>query len=231
MLHPVLETLFLLKIARNYVTESIIKSKVEEKQELVNYIQNEASDYEVMHLVTLGEMPEEKFDAAAEEEVWNIFKECIVMNTNYLSEYVTREDIMTMVYEMGPVSELGYSSASPILEFAKANGSLTSASIAKKQLMTEDEAGNGPQGPWTKTWTTAARNLRKGKNAAVAGVKANSGMVGAAGGVLAAGAAYGIAKAIGALYKKYKAAKTEKAKAAIQSDIAKLKAKKAQATA
>jgi len=125
MLHPVLETLFFLKVARNNICESIKNSNVKEKQELTDYIQNEASDYEVMHLITLGEMPENKFDAVAEQEVWDIFKESIIMNTDQLREDVSQEDIMTVIYEMGPVSEMGYSSAAPILEFSRATGMLT----------------------------------------------------------------------------------------------------------
>ena len=131
MLHPVLESLFLLKVARGYVSESIMSSDIEEKQELVNYIQNEASDYEVMHLVTMGEMPEDKFDSYTEAEVWNFFKKGVVMEFNNLIEDVLAEDLMTIIFETGPVSDLGYSSAAPILEFHKAQGLLSNVYLTE----------------------------------------------------------------------------------------------------
>ena len=139
MLHPVLESLFLLKVARGYVSESIIGSDIEEKQELVNYIQNEASDYEVMHLVTLGEMPEVKFDEISEQAVWTVFKDMILMNTDALREDILEGEIKTIVYEMGPVSDFGYSSAAPILEFHKANGALSALSEFRN---TSEKSGN-----------------------------------------------------------------------------------------
>lgn len=124
MLHPALETVLFLKIARNNICESIKRSDIEEKEELVSYIQNEASDYEVMHVTVLGEMPEEKFDPVLEEEVWDLFRKEIVAEFNNLviEEGYDPEDINRMIFEMGPVSELGLSSAKPIMEFQRNNG-------------------------------------------------------------------------------------------------------------
>ena len=124
MLHPVLESLFFLKTARNYVCESINNSDVDNAEELKNYIQNEASDFEIMHLVTLGEMPEEKYYAEAEDIIWDIFKRGVVSEFNNLKEIMNVNDINNIIFEMGPVSGLGYSSAAPILEFDRAQGRL-----------------------------------------------------------------------------------------------------------
>jgi len=147
MLHPILETLFFLKVARESVCGSIRSSRVENKTALINYIQNEASDYEVMHLVTLGEMPKEKFNYAAEQKVWELFKQTIIMNTESLKKEIRTSDIMNIVYEMGPVSQLGYSSAAPILEFDRANGRLNLSYLK--------------EGRDSKPWETPEKELRR----------------------------------------------------------------------
>lgn len=140
MLHPILETLFFLKVARESVCESIKGSEVKNKADLVNYIQNEASDYEIMHLLTVGEMPEEKFNVQRENEVWAIFKEAVILNAASLSEDMRKEDIMNIVYEMGPVSEFGYSSAAPILEFDRANGRLDLGYLTEENRQSTQQA-------------------------------------------------------------------------------------------
>jgi len=245
MLHPVLESLFLLKVARGYVAESIMNSDIDEKQELINYIQNEASDYEVMHLVTLGEMPEEKYDNVAEQAVWNIFKENVILNAETLKEDMFTEDIMTIIYEMNPVSELGYSSAAPILEFAKANGSLSNLS--------EDESGLGfgASGAYNSKWDAAKGNAKgkfiKSKQKAIAIAKQAKKQATKAGknlksdtgvGTLAAGAVgvagiYGLYKLIKYWKAKRAAAKSPEAQkvaaAKLKAAESKLKAKKAKA--
>lgn len=238
MLHPVLESLFLLKVARGYVSESIMSSELEEKQDLVNYIQNEASDYEVMHLVILGEMPEEKYNTVAEAEVWSLFKENVILNAETLKEDMLEEDIMTIVYEMGPVSDLGYSSAAPILEFTKANGSLSANYLTS---LTEEDASPLP----SLTAMEKARRLKdiaraKAGKAAIAagkhvdkhGKKYSAGAGAAAGGLAVAGV-FGAIKLVKYLKAKYKAAKTPEAQKAAAAKLkaaeAKLKAKKAKA--
>jgi hypothetical protein len=248
MLHPVLESLFLLKVARGYVVESIVNSDVEDQQELVNYIQNEASDFEVMHLVTLGEMPEEKFDDIAEGQVWDMFKEAVILNASELNEDMYMDDIMTIVYEMGPVSEMGYSSATPILEFAKANGTLDNEFLFN---LTEDEAGHGfgkdgkgkgnaASRAWRNTWTTGARGARaagrgiqKSADAVGSALKSDKGVGYAAAGAAGVAGIYGLYKLIKHWKAKKAAAKTPEAKKAAEAKIAsankKIKEKKARA--
>jgi len=247
MLHPVLESLFLLKVARGYVSESIMSSDIEEKQELVNYIHNEASDYEVMHLVVLGEMPEEKYDSIAEAGVWQLFKEFVIMNTETLKENMFEEDIMTIVYEMGPVSDFGYSSSAPILEFAKANGTLDNDYLLELQSRTKPtrsqkkEAGinslqqklrNAKQNDntYNKDYGTdpdaGMTMLDKGKrwanNNPVKVAQAKNLGKGAAAGAAGVAGLFGLYK----LYKYYKSKKDTKNMEKVQ---AKIKAKKAKA--
>ena len=124
MLHPVIESLLFLKLARQSVCKSIDESSVEEKTELKDYIQNEASDYEVIHLITLGEMPEDKFDDISEQVVWECFRKDIVRAHDYftIEEGYNEEDVNRIIFEMGPISEFGLSSAQPIMELHQHNG-------------------------------------------------------------------------------------------------------------
>ena len=124
MLHPVIESLLFLKLARNSICESIDTSKVGKKNELKEYIQNEASDYEIIHLITLGEMPEEKFNDVLESYVWDLYKKDIVRSYDYLTitEGFNEEDVDNIIFEMGPISGYGLSSAKPIMELHQHNG-------------------------------------------------------------------------------------------------------------
>ncbi len=253
MLHPVLESLFFLKVARGYISESIKNSEVEEKPELIKYIQNEASDYEVMHLVLLGEMPEEKFNSVVEHEVWQLFREAIIMNTDILKEDVSEQDIMTMIYEMGPVSELGYSSAAPILEFARSNGTLSIDYLNEYGRNAEEKSGNkGAMAKPKKKSYTGFRNkgetsgdvthyasdfkfsgeTNKNSGKGLSNIKKGAGYAGAA--ALGAAGIYGLYKAFKALKAKRAAAKGDSsalAKLKKQEEVIKAKIAKAKAKA
>jgi len=138
MLHPVIESLLFLKLARQSICESIDNSSIEEKVELKDYIQNEASDYEVIHLVTLGEMPENKFDDISEQIVWECFRKDMVKAYDYFSieEGYDEEDIDRIIFEIGPISEYGLSSAQPIMELHQHTG-FFEESIFKKDTISD----------------------------------------------------------------------------------------------
>ena len=85
MLHPVIESLLFLRLARNSICESIDQTDLQQKEELKSYIQNEATDYEVMHFITLGELPEDKFNKVNEQHVWDLFQRDMVKAYDYLT--------------------------------------------------------------------------------------------------------------------------------------------------
>lgn len=226
MLHPVIESLLFLKLARNSVCESIDNSSVEEKVELKDYIQNEASDYEVIHLVTLGEMPENKFDNEAEKIVWECFRKDMVKAYDYLTieEGYNEEDVDRIIFEMGPVTELGLSSALPIMELHQHNGffkevikeSISDNMAAKKKSMMKKWKFNSAKRR-VKGFVGAASTGDKIKTGAEdIAMKAGDKMknmtqgqkTGAGAAALGAGAAYLAYKA----YKKRKAEKEKKKK-------------------
>ncbi len=239
MLHPTLESLFFLKLARTDVVESVEISDIEEKTELINYIQNEASDYEIMHLLTLGEMPENKFDNDNEQMVWEIFKRVLVQEFHTFDEEI-QESINDIIFEMGPVSGMGYSSAAPILELAKENGTLSNEYLNEKfgvswtrnnptQKKIQKLKGQRDQTynePLIRTAgqaadfkevrdTQAKRKKAKGKAAAVSGTDLAKGAVAVAG-------VYGLYKAYKMWKAKKAAAKTPAAKQVAATKLAKI---------
>jgi hypothetical protein len=184
MLHPIIESLLFLKLARNSICESIDNSSIEEKAELKDYIQNEASDYEVIHLVTLGEMPENKFDDISEQFVWECFKKDMVKAFDFfVEEGYDEADIDRMIFEMGPVSSYGLSSAAPIMELHQHNGFFKEAlkegrtwrKLTGQQTIGDkaDEVGAKVAGKWLKN--SAKRRVKAKIGMATAGEKIATG--------------------------------------------------------
>lgn len=123
MLHSINDSLTFLAISRMAICEAIDQSDVAEKESLKNYITNEASDYEVMHLMVLDEMPENKFDIEDEAVVWEIFRRTLVRNLDIFTEDEAPV-VDELLFELGPVYELGLSSAKPIMEHQAKTGAL-----------------------------------------------------------------------------------------------------------
>ena len=87
--------LFLLS-ARAALT-NVVESRAPENQfELVDFINNEASDYEIMHLMLRGTLPKEKESVVGEMMLFSEFKEQMLMNSNTVIEMVG-EDIFSNV--------------------------------------------------------------------------------------------------------------------------------------
>lgn len=90
------DSIMFLLSARAALT-GIIESKAPENQfELVDYINNEASDYEVMHLMLRGNLPKEKENIVGEMMLFSEFKEQILMNSSVVIEMVG-EDIFSNI--------------------------------------------------------------------------------------------------------------------------------------
>jgi len=125
---------------------------------------------------------------------------------------------------MGPVSELGYSSAAPILEFAKANGQLAELSEGYN-----DEERSGDPSVLTKTKAGLSKYYGKAKRKTKSGIQKTGEIIKSDSGVgTAAAGAAGVAGLFG-LYKLYKYYKSKKDTKNMEKVQAKIKAKKAKA--
>jgi gas vesicle protein len=94
------DSLLFLKIGRNTICE------VYRNKELNYFIQNEASDYQVMNVIVHGIIPIEKYNLPKEKQLWEQFQDLIYENNNNLYK---------LIVEMGPISQYNLSSSKPFL--------------------------------------------------------------------------------------------------------------------
>jgi len=95
------------------------------KMALVDYVMNEATDYQIMSIVVEDEYVDEKYNMFGEVELFDRYKEMVVENIDQFSSIMESEDLKSLLYEIGPVSQEGLSTASPILEFLYESGVLS----------------------------------------------------------------------------------------------------------
>lgn len=202
MSHPVNESLIFLSIARNTLSDAISLSDKVNESKLVNFITNEASDYQIMSLLVDGTCPDEKFNSVEESKIWDKFSKSVMYEFKDLSKSIDPKSLETVVFEMGPVSSFGYSSAAPIMEFQMDQGFLTNKSLSEINMASlKAAAASGKK--WAINKLARVGGATKG---AVAGAKGGYGVAGAKGAVagakmgaaqgsLAAGAAGGATKA------------------------------------
>ncbi|GIU69034.1 MAG: hypothetical protein KatS3mg002_0270 [Candidatus Woesearchaeota archaeon] len=108
------ETVAFMSIARETVA-NLLEYKGADK-ELVNYIINEASDYQVMCLLLDKPMPKEKYNALKEAEVFAEFKLTVAEYAEALSEAFGFGMTYSLLENIVPPTALGISTAKPILE-------------------------------------------------------------------------------------------------------------------
>jgi hypothetical protein len=178
------DSLLFLKICRDTICET------SSNKELNYFIQNEASDYQIINIIVNNEIPEKKYDIVDEHKIWEHFQDLIYENHNHLYK---------LVVEMGPVFEYGLSSSKVILNFLKETGDQQAYAATLYDSMKS-------------AMSAAKSNLKKGSKAAAELVSdtankasTNKIVVGATAGAAAAMIAFAAAK----LYQQYlsKAAK------------------------
>jgi hypothetical protein len=141
MKHP-LNSLLFLTMARKSICE-IFDEESDDNNEVKKFITNEASDYQIISILTTGDIPLEESTFDDEIIMWENFKRWVVTRSTTLTEifdYISPEIMESVIeditFEMGPVSDLFLSSAAPILEFHTESGYLQEvlAESAKKDL-------------------------------------------------------------------------------------------------
>lgn len=139
MKHP-LNSLLFLTMARKSICE-IFDEETDDTNEVKKFITNEASDYQIISILTTGDMPLEESTFEDEIIMWENFKRWVVTRSKTLTEvfdYISPDIMETViediVFEMGPVSDLFLSSAAPILEFHTESGYLQEVLAEGKKL-------------------------------------------------------------------------------------------------
>ena len=107
--------LFLLS-SRAALANIVEASGTENAPQLVSFINNEASDYEIMNLLLNGSLPDEKYNDVAEMLLFSNLKESVMMNKDFVTEMVGEDIFENILYEVDSLY-MQYSTARPILEF------------------------------------------------------------------------------------------------------------------
>jgi|WetSurSiteA1Bulk_404760.scaffolds.fasta_scaffold01494_3 hypothetical protein len=115
----VTDSILFLSCSRRALKEQVLKSQLDEIKKVAfsEFIMNEATDYEIMSLLVNNKLPEEKYNQEAEIQLFAEFKHMVIENYSKLSETIDRDGLVSVIYEVGPVSIHGYSTAAPVLEF------------------------------------------------------------------------------------------------------------------
>jgi len=109
------ESILFLLSARESLCNTVEASSIEHKDELKNFLMNEASDYEIIYTLMHEEMPNEKYNFVDEIILFSKLKEQVLINFNSLNKYMG-ESVQTFIDEVDTVYP-DFSSATPILEF------------------------------------------------------------------------------------------------------------------
>jgi len=234
--------LFLLS-SRAALANIVEVSGTENASQLVSFIYNEASDYEIMHLLLNGSLPNEKYNDVAEMLLFSEFKESVMMNKDFVTEMVGEDIFENILYEVDSLY-MQYSTAKPIIEF-EANqdqeiglawfiheaGETAAAEIAKRKAAAAAARhaaarGGMKQAAFKKSSAALDTAARQKASAAASGMKGGAG----APSYLARGkgiAAKKVAAGKAAVSSKYAAGKAAGAKglAALKSKAAGMTAK------
>lgn len=151
----VTDSILFLSCARQALKEQVLKSKLEETKKIAfsEFLVNEATDYEIMSLLVDNKLPEQKYNEEAEIQLFAEFKHMVIENYSDLSKTIDKGGLVSVIYEVGPISIHGYSTAAPILEFimqeqGRSGGSTPSAlawharSLSKKLGQVPRKIGN-----------------------------------------------------------------------------------------
>jgi len=108
--------LFLLA-ARETLSSIIEGEESVNKNDLIKFIQVEASDYQVMNLLLKGTLPEDKYNAVDEALLFSEFKESMLINKNFVTEIIG-DDIFDNVLNEVDSLYMVTSTQKPVLELA-----------------------------------------------------------------------------------------------------------------
>jgi len=111
------DSILFLLAARTALSNIVESSKNKNSNSLISFIQNEASDYQVMHLLLHGTLPKEKYNPVAETILFSDFKESMMMNKDFVTEMVGEYVFNNVLHEVDSLYMVT-STVRPVLEFA-----------------------------------------------------------------------------------------------------------------
>jgi len=113
------ESVLFMLSARNSLSEMVEDSGHENEDIMVNFLMNEATDYEIMSLLVTGVLPDQQYDQVTEAYLFSMLKEQVLRQSETITEMLgekTFNDFLTKVDSVYPT----ISTAGPMLEFFSA---------------------------------------------------------------------------------------------------------------
>jgi len=132
--------LFLLS-SRTALANIVEASKIKNSKELISFIYNEASDYEIMHLLLKGSLPKKKYNAMAEMLLFSEFKQSMLMNKDFVTEMIGKDIFDNVLNEVDSLY-MTTSTTRPVLEFTmnKDRDVAMACMIAEQTILSENPA-------------------------------------------------------------------------------------------
>lgn len=114
----ILDSILFMKSLRDTLCEFVETTDMdnEKVKEMQNFFVNEATDYQVLHTVVLGEIPEEKYDIVGEANLMNSIKMELFENDS-IKEIINEDVMCSFMENVVSPSMFNISTAKPILEF------------------------------------------------------------------------------------------------------------------
>ncbi|MGD2071934.1 MAG: hypothetical protein PVG65_00385 [Candidatus Thorarchaeota archaeon] len=92
--------------ARSALSIIVENTGVEGKEELINFIESVASEYEILHMLVREDFPEVEHDEEDFQILFMELKEQILENFEYISEVIGIKETKTFLQEVGPISPI-----------------------------------------------------------------------------------------------------------------------------
>jgi hypothetical protein len=148
-------TLFLLA-ARSTLAEMVQISDSKAKTDLIEYIHNDASDFEVMGLLMTGKLPPVKHSVLGEKLLFSNLKEQVLKNFGSLTQVIGENVLNSFLQEVDSVFPR-LSTQKPVLEFFAAvreqGSTMTDAEKARKDQSTLSQAHEKENAPVSDEFT------------------------------------------------------------------------------
>lgn len=97
------ESILFLLSARNSLANTVFESDHKNSNEMVSFLMNEATDYEIMSLLVTGKLPEEKYNIAIESYLFSFLKEQILKSHNMVVEAIGEASFNSFLEEVDHV--------------------------------------------------------------------------------------------------------------------------------
>lgn len=106
-----------------------------EKKDVITFLENYATDYEILSLTINNKLPKERSNIIKEQKLIQKYKNNIMENYDVLNKVIKEDYLNEFILEFDSVMPYGLSSAKPIMEFNKLSGIMNENIIVEREKM------------------------------------------------------------------------------------------------